>query len=70
MHYISQTSERNAMNKDPFYSSLSQALEALYGPKIGILSGKRIFGGDINTAERLTLSDGSFLFVNHPTHSF
>ncbi len=63
MHYISQTSERTAMNKDPFYSSLSQALEALYGPKIGILSGKRIFGGDINTAERLTLSDGSFLFM-------
>ncbi|MBQ1924012.1 MAG: fructosamine kinase family protein, partial [Lachnospiraceae bacterium] len=51
------------MHKDPFFSSLTSALEALRGPGTGILSEKRVFGGDINDARRLALTDGTVLFM-------
>lgn len=51
------------MNKEPFFSSLTSALEALRGPGTGILSEKRVFGGDINDARRLALTDGTVLFM-------
>ena len=51
------------MHTDHFFSSLSSALEALRGPGTGILSEKRVFGGDINDARRLALTDGTVLFM-------
>ena len=51
------------MHKDPFFSSLTSALEALRGPGTGILSEKRVFGGDINDSRRLALTDGTVLFM-------
>lgn len=51
------------MHKDPFFSSLTSALEALRGTGTGILSEKRVFGGDINDARRLALTDGTVLFM-------
>ena len=64
-----RSAERSAMHKEPFFSSLLSALEALRGPGTGILSKKRIFGGDISTAEKLTLTDGSLLFMKSNTLS-
>lgn len=58
-----RSAERSAMQKDPFFSSLTSALEALRGPGTGILSEKRVFGGDINDSRRLILTDGTVLFM-------
>ena len=49
------------------FSSLQAALEALRGPGVSIVSSQRIWGGDINDAARLTLSDGTDLFMKSNT---
>lgn len=57
------------MHTDHFFSSLSSALEALRGPGTGIQSEKRVYGGNINDARRLTLTDGTVLFMKSNTLS-
>lgn len=45
------------------FSSLNHALASLYGNGVSITRSDRVAGGDINEAYKLTLSDGTYLFM-------
>ena len=45
------------------FSSLPDALAAVCGPGVTVTGERRVSGGDINEARRLTLSDGTALFM-------
>ncbi|MCD7776953.1 MAG: fructosamine kinase family protein [Clostridiales bacterium] len=45
------------------YHTLEEAVKGACGEGIHIAEGKAVYGGDINRAYRLTLSDGSYIFM-------
>ena len=48
---------------DREYRSLTEALEAVYGAGTGVTEKRRVSGGDINEAFRLTLTNGERVFM-------
>ena len=48
-------------------NSLNQAITTIFGENIGIKSRRPVFGGDINNAYALTLSDGTEIFMKANT---
>lgn len=49
------------------FTSLKDALVSIYGSSIRIIQTDRISGGDINDAYRLTLNDGTYVFMKANT---
>ena len=45
------------------YQSLNGALAAVFGENVHIVGKRPIYGGDINRSYRLSLSDGSSVFM-------
>ena len=43
--------------------SLAAAVASLYGPDARVIAKEPVYGGDINRAYRLLLSDGTYLFM-------
>ena len=48
-------------------NSLEEAIAAVFGNEMQIVSKNPVYGGDINSAFRLTLSDGSLVFMKSNT---
>lgn len=49
------------------FTSIDEALSALFGNGVGILKRERISGGDINDAYGITLTDGNHIFMKANT---
>lgn len=56
-----------ASTEIPHFTSLKNALTSLRGNDVQIARTDRVFGGDINEAHRLTLTDGTHLFMKSNT---
>lgn len=55
------------MAEVPYFTSLNRALVSLYGEGTEIVQKSRIFGGDINQAYKLVLSNGTAVFMKANT---
>lgn len=53
--------------QEPVYSSLEEAVRAVFGPTVTIVKRERVGGGDINEASCLTLSSAERVFVKSNT---
>ena len=51
------------------FQAMEEALSALFGKNVQIVESRRVTGGDVNEACKLTLTNGKQIFVNgHPEY--